>query len=173
MSYCDECGRPCDPADAGAAPGAPPVCPVHGPRWRLVRNAPCAGVIIERDGLVLLAQRAKDPWRGAWEVPGGFVEQGEHPQDAARREAFEELGVTVELTGLVGIYVDAVDKVDPLQITVYVGRTADVEPVPDPSEVAGWRWFRPEDLPAEMAADHRQRLDDWLADRTVPLPAGG
>ncbi|MCU1453708.1 MAG: hydrolase [Acidimicrobiales bacterium] len=170
MPYCDECGRRCEVVDP--APGQPPACPEHGPRWRLVRNAPCAAVVIERDGLVLLAQRAHEPYRGAWEVPGGFVEQGEHPQDAACREVREELGITVELTGLVGIYVDLVGHVDPLQITVYAGRTRDIDAAPDPAEVAGWRWFRPEDLPTEMAGDHRQRLDDWLAGRTVPLSAG-
>ena len=170
MAHCDECGRPC-PVATGSDHAGVPACPEHGPRWRLVRNAACAAVVIERDGLVLLAQRARPPYRGAWEVPGGFVEQGEHPEDAARREASEELGVAVELTGLVGIYLERAGHVDPLQVTVYAGRTTDVEPRPDPAEVAGWRWFRPEDLPTEMAGDHRRRLDDWLAGRAVGLPA--
>ncbi|MCU1351453.1 MAG: hydrolase [Acidimicrobiales bacterium] len=167
MSYCDECGRHCEPGGNGTTP---PTCPEHGPRWRLVRNAPCAAVVIERDGLVLLARRARAPFAGEWEVPGGFVEQGEHPEDAARREAREELGIDVELTGLIGIYVEADHRIDPLQITVFTGRTGAVEAVPDPSEVSEWRWFGPDELPTHMAADHRRRIDDWLAGRTVPLP---
>ena len=39
--------------------------------------------MIVRDGQVLLARRAKEPYAGWWEVPGGFVELGEHPSETA------------------------------------------------------------------------------------------
>ena len=173
MPFCDECGRGCTPGDEAAA--RPPSCPVHGPRWRLVRSAPCTSVLIERDGRVLLSQRAHEPWVGAWEVPGGFLDHGEHPEAGARREVREELGIDVELTGLLGIYVHPVPGGEPLLIVVYVGTTAadDAAIRPDPVEVAGWRWFDPADVPAVMAGDHRRRIDDWLAGRAVSLPAGG
>ena len=139
-----------------------------------MRNAPCASVVVVRDGRVLLSRRAHAPWQGFWEVPGGFVEQGEHPEDAARREVFEELGLSVELTGLLGIYVHPVPDHDPLLITVYLGSTTDPDTSirPDLAEVAEWRWFVPADVPEVMAGDHRRRIDDWQAGRAVPLPAG-
>ena len=168
MAYCDECGARCD---NGTGPAAFPSCAQHGPRWRLGRNAPCAATLIEADGQVLLGRRARDPWAGCWEVPGGFVELGEHPADAAVREAREELGVDVTLTGLLGVYVTKTPR-DWLQIVVYVATTDDRTPVADPAEVAEWRWFLPEDIPMDMAADHRRRIDDWLDGRAVPLPAG-
>src|SRR5690606_15903941 len=69
MWFCDECGRPAEGGDPPAAD--PPVCPEHGPRWRLVRNATCAEVLVERDGCVLLGRRGREPFAGMWEIPGG------------------------------------------------------------------------------------------------------
>ena len=171
MWFCDECGAAVGHGNVEA--GEPPACLEHGPRWRLIRNAPCAAVVVVRDGKVLLGTRAKPPFEGMWEVPGGFVERGEHPVDAAVREVREELGIEVTLTGLVGVYLEVSSRGDPLQITVYQGTTTDAEATPDPTEVSDWGWFAPEDIPAEMAGRHRLRIDDWLAGKAVPLPADG
>jgi len=62
-----------------------------------------AAVAIVRDGLVLAGRRVAPPRvRGGWEFPGGSVEAGETPEEAAVREAREELRVEVELTGRLG-----------------------------------------------------------------------
>ena len=173
MWFCDECGQSVGHGNVLA--GEPPTCVDHGPRWRLIRNAPCAAVVIVRDGNVLLGRRAKPPFEGAWEVPGGFVERGEHPVDAAVREVREELGIPVTLTGLVGVYLETRSRHEALQITVYEGSTEAQEAMPDPAEVTEWAWFAPDDFPAEadMAGRHRLRLDDWRSGKTVPLPADG
>jgi 8-oxo-dGTP diphosphatase len=171
MWFCDQCGE----SVAGGDPlaGDAPTCAAHGPRWRLIRNAPCAGAVIVRDGLVLLGRRAKAPFAGWWEVPGGFVERGEHPADAAVREVAEELGIAISLTGLVGIYLEPSMRGESLQVTVYEATTEATTAEPDPAEVTDWAWFAPDDVPAELAGRHRLRIDDWLAGRTVPLPARG
>jgi ADP-ribose pyrophosphatase YjhB (NUDIX family) len=62
------------------------------------------GTIIRWGDGVLLARRAIEPGRGKWVFPGGFVDRGEVVEGAARREAREEVGLDVELDGLVGIY---------------------------------------------------------------------
>lgn len=62
-----------------------------------------ASACVWRNGLVLLAQRAKPP-AGIWALPGGHVEPGETIIEAARRELFEETGMTANLDTLVGIY---------------------------------------------------------------------
>ena len=62
------------------------------------------GAIIESDGGVLLIQRAIEPGYGKWTFPGGFVERGEVAEVAAGREALEEAGVEIEVTGIVGLY---------------------------------------------------------------------
>ena len=52
-----------------------------------------AGVYGQRDGKILLLQRAVGAMVGFWSMPGGLVEAGETPEKAARRELFEETGL--------------------------------------------------------------------------------
>jgi ADP-ribose pyrophosphatase YjhB (NUDIX family) len=56
-------------------------------------------VVLIRERRLLLTLRAHSPWRGWWEIPGGFQNAGEHPEDGARREIAEEIGVEAELSG--------------------------------------------------------------------------
>lgn len=59
-------------------------------------------VIVDEAGRLLLAH-----WHegrpGAWTLPGGGLEAGEHPEDAVRREVQEETGFDVEVDELLGI----------------------------------------------------------------------
>src|SRR4051812_47933858 len=57
------------------------------------------GVAVFRDERLLLVRRVMEPGRGQWAVPGGFVDAGCDPREAAAREAMEEAGVTVEVGG--------------------------------------------------------------------------
>ena len=59
---------------------------------------PAAGVIIVNDeDQILLVQRGHHPQIGRWTVPGGRLEPGETPEQAAVREALEETGLHVRL----------------------------------------------------------------------------
>jgi len=55
----------------------------------------------DADGRVLLARHSEG---GVWLLPGGAIEPSEIPADAAVREMFEETGLFVRLTGLVGVF---------------------------------------------------------------------
>lgn len=71
------------------------------------RNAkPCAGILPIKNGKVLLSTRAIDPYKGSYAVIGGFMEADELPEAAAIREAKEETGLDIKITGLLGIYLD-------------------------------------------------------------------
>jgi len=61
------------------------------------------GGFIHKDGRVLLIRRKFEPNRGRWAPPGGLLEVGEDPQEAAKREVREELGLEVEVEGLLQV----------------------------------------------------------------------
>ncbi len=63
-----------------------------------------AFALVERDGRYLVLQRGQEPYRGRWELPGGFVEQGETPAEGVTREIFEETGLLVYAPSIVGAY---------------------------------------------------------------------
>ncbi len=74
--------------------------------------SPVAGAIpVERDGRIWLLRRGFDPGKGLWTFPGGFVDLGETVERAARREAQEEIGVDVTITGLLGVYSRPTERV--------------------------------------------------------------
>jgi 8-oxo-dGTP diphosphatase len=70
-------------------------------RTRLGSYAIC----LDRDGRLLLCRLAtNEPEPGAWTLPGGGVDFGEHPDDAVIRELREESGLDGAITGLEGIF---------------------------------------------------------------------
>jgi ADP-ribose pyrophosphatase YjhB (NUDIX family) len=105
-----------------------------------------AMVIIERpDGAVLLVRLS---YRNSWGVPGGLLKRGESPEDAARREVAEEVGLAVDLVGDPAVVVDEdAQRVD----IVYRGRpSAGEDPEqarPRSPEIVEAGWFRADDLP--------------------------
>ena len=85
--FCPFCGK-VNRKVSGARHRRCPACGEHD--WR--NPAPAVGCAIVRDGQVLLSRRAHAPKQGEWDLVGGFVDAGEVPEDAARREVLEETG---------------------------------------------------------------------------------
>ena len=75
-----------------------------------------AAVIIADERGILLQQRAMEPRRGLWTFPSGYVDRGEQVERAAEREVREELGLSVRLTHLLGIYSEPGNPVASLSI---------------------------------------------------------
>jgi 8-oxo-dGTP diphosphatase len=85
-----------------------------------------ASIALFQDGAVLLVQRARAPWRGAWSLPGGGIEAGELPHEAALRELAEETGIIAAIEGLLDIIeIEAKDEggaVQRYRLSVFYGR---------------------------------------------------
>ncbi len=63
-------------------------------------------VIFDGEARVLLIRRKNEPFKGAYALPGGFVDIGETTEAACRREVLEEAGIVVDRLHLVGVYSD-------------------------------------------------------------------
>jgi 8-oxo-dGTP diphosphatase len=70
-------------------------------RTRLGSYAIC---VDRRDRILLCRLASNEPEPGAWTLPGGGVDFGEHPDDAVLRELREESGLTGEIRGLEGLF---------------------------------------------------------------------
>jgi len=147
------------------------ACPACG--WIDWRNAkPCAGALIVRNGKVLLVRRRIEPFLGYWDIPGGFCEADEHPAETALREAREETGLEIELTGLQGIWMDAYAGHPTLNI-YYLARplTRTLHPGDD---AGGAAWFAPKALPRRIAfVNGRQALAAWATGDQTPVHLRG
>jgi 8-oxo-dGTP pyrophosphatase MutT (NUDIX family) len=134
--------------------------------------APSASVLVfDEHGRVLVGRHAEGG--GRWVIPGGGVEPDEQPADAAVREAWEETGLHVEPTRLLGVYGGPEgrvtyrngDQVSYLMV-VFEGRVLAGDPRPDGVEILELRWVAPPELTAlPMAPWMRRLLGDALAER--------
>jgi len=108
------------------------------------------GVVIIRNGKILLVKRKKDPGKGLWSIPGGLVRLGEKLEDAAKREVKEETGLTISIVRLIDvvdvIHEDQDGRIEYHYVLVdYLGEVANgvLRPGSDVDEV---RWFKLEEI---------------------------
>jgi 8-oxo-dGTP diphosphatase len=108
---------------------------------------------------VLLIKRAREPFRGLWALPGGFVEEGEALERAATRELHEETGLTGIQLEQVGAFGDP--GRDPRGHTVSIAYSAVIDGgsnnVKADSDAADARWWHVT-RPPRLAFDHDKIL---------------
>jgi 8-oxo-dGTP diphosphatase len=100
-----------------------------------------------------------------WDLPGGAVEVGETPWEAAVREAEEETGLRVEVERLTGVYGK---RVEPELVLVFRCRRigGQIRPTPEADRHA---WTALEDLPVNFSPNQAERLRDALTTSEVVL----
>lgn len=120
-----------------------------------------AGVLIEKDGCLLLLQRAHEPWKGYWNIPAGYVEVDENPIDAVRREALEETGLDVEIGELIGVYYFDDDPRGNGIMFVYLAKSVSGQLKID-DEASFARYFSCQDIPENLAgAGDNRVIGEW------------
>lgn len=162
--FCPWCGGPLALPEDDADPAVCTVCERHH-----YRNAkPCAGALILRAGEVLLLRRTRPPYRGAWDIPGGFLGPEELPWEGAVREVQEEAGLEIQQRGFLGFYSDVYAYQGELTTTlnIYFVAEAQGEPVAQ-EEADACGWFSLDALPERIAFNHAPQvladLRRWLA----------
>ncbi|HWB55419.1 MAG TPA: NUDIX domain-containing protein [Gaiellaceae bacterium] len=138
---CPRCGTALDHDDASVS------CSGCGLTEYATPAPTASAVVVDPDGRVLLARRAADPGAGAWDLPGGFVDEGEEALDALRRELREETGLDGEPGELLGAIPDRYGEDGAWTLNLYwTARLAPGEPRAA-DDVAELVWFPPDDLP--------------------------
>jgi 8-oxo-dGTP pyrophosphatase MutT (NUDIX family) len=138
-------------------------------------SLPSAAVAIHDSRMRILLGLHAD--RNIWNLPGGLIEPGELPADAAVREVWEETGLVVELTGIAGVYGgpelvvnyangDRVSYVG----TIFRGRVIGGTPRPDGQEVLELRYVSSGEL---KGVPHAPWIDIAWASLFAPDPKPG
>jgi 8-oxo-dGTP diphosphatase len=129
--------------------------------------------MIERsDGAVLLVRQS---YRNGWGVPGGLLKRGETPEDAARREVLEEVGLRIELVGEPAVVVaPKAQRVDLVFRAVPAAGQDATTARPVSPEIVEAAWFATDDFP-ELQAETSGALvavaRSARSRQAVPLPA--
>ncbi|MBN1886205.1 MAG: NUDIX hydrolase [Candidatus Krumholzibacteriota bacterium] len=119
------------------------------------------GIVRDESGRILLVRRNREPRAGMWSLPGGFVEHGESPAEAAERELEEETGLHVLGAGLLDvIYEESEFYGTSLLIIGYRFDSWTGTPTAgdDASEVG---FFDPGAMPPLAFRSHLALVDEW------------
>lgn len=154
--FCPQCGQRLEGAgdDGGAH------CENCERSW-YYNSAPTAGCVIVRDGKALVTKRAREPEKGRYDIPGGFLDRDEDPVSALEREVAEELSMEVEVS-----YDDLVQAVphrygedgDWVLAMGFIVRSSSGEPLPA-DDVEEIRWITANEVEeVDFAWEHDKQL---------------
>ena len=133
------------------------------------RKRPLVGVavIVVRDGLVLLGKRSGAHGEGTWALPGGHLELFETIEDCAKREVFEETGMSIGQIRHAAFTSDIFEDESKHYVTLFVTarhKYGEAE-IREPEKCDAWQWFSWETLPKPRFLP----LEHLLAQGYAPL----
>lgn len=135
--------------------------------WVHYHNSrPTVSALIIRAGKVLLCNRAADPFRGKWDLPGGFLEETESPEGGLKREILEELGIEVAATKLIAVlgptpYPFGGQELYNCDIYYEVRITSGEPKAMSASDVSAIDWFDPDNLPPMAFETNVKAIETW------------
>ncbi len=149
FEHCPKCG-------AAVTPGPNPlVCAACGFCFFFNPTVSAAAFVFDADRRVLLVRRAKEPAKGLFGIPGGFIDFGESAEVAVRREIREEVGIEVTklkyLTSHPNFY-SYRGVTYPVCDLMFTATAVNPEAVQSLDDVAGYEWRRPDEVTEEELA---------------------
>lgn len=125
-------------------------------------------IVVNDEGKVLLLDHVLRPGSG-WGIPGGFINEGEQPEDAVKREVCEEIGLEIESVELLEVH--TVKR----HVEILVRARGRGEGKAKNFEIKEVGWFALDEMPEEMNRSQKQMIKQVLAGeggRRQPPDAG-
>ena len=129
------------------------------------------GVMVLKDGKVLLGQRHADPIKasselhgeGTWTMPGGKLHFGESFEEGAKREVMEETGVEIEIKDLevISLTNDIVPDAHFVTAGMILKEYPEEPRVMEPDEITQWKWFPLDQLPSPIFPPSQKILNNY------------
>ena len=119
-------------------------------------------VINKKTDEILLIKRLNEPFKDCWALPGGFVDENEDLEQAARRELFEETNIETEEMIQIGAF--GTPNRDPRGHMISVAYQTDLidnQIIKAKDDAKETKWFSLNDLP-DLAFDHLEIINSIL-----------
>lgn len=128
-----------------------------------------SAIVLDDKGRILAQQRSDN---GLWGIPGGGIDPYEEPAEAAIREVFEETGLSVEITRLVGVFggKDQIKHYPNGDEFAYISVTFECrviggEIIPESDETLDVKWLEIDNLPDNFMDVHKRRIKVWQSNK--------
>jgi 8-oxo-dGTP diphosphatase len=119
-----------------------------------MQNRPAIGVavIVMKNGKVLLGKRINSHGSGTWAFPGGHLEFNESIEDCAKREVFEETGLSIKSIQRVAYTNDIFEEEKKHYVTLFVVSEYDFGElqIKEPDKCERWDWFNWNEFPEPL-----------------------
>ena len=121
------------------------------------------GIIIVRNGKILIGERIGNHGAGTFMIPGGHLEFGESFEETARREVEEETGLkNIEVKGVVSITNDIAYDMHYVSIGI-LAESKEGEPYnAEPEKSQNWKWYDTDNLPENIFIPSKKAIKNWL-----------
>lgn len=121
---------------------------------------PVVSILLYEGEKILMLQRANEPLKGYWCLPGGYINYDETPEEAIKRELKEEVGTDILIEDLIGVYRIDNDLRGINIDVIYAGQVKGK--VILSGEHQRHKLFSRDKLPDKIAYKHREAIKDWL-----------